>query len=80
MFSGCAKLKELDLSSWNMRNAKLRGYSLLSGCSSLEKINTPINLYCDIRMDYTYVDGKGTVYTSLPMDNTESIVLYKVSK
>lgn len=71
MFSNCKSLTTLDLSKFNLAKATTGAYgdygvsNMLSGCTGLTDLYTPINLSADVTLPKSMYDGD-TKYTSLP--------------
>ncbi len=79
MFSGCSRLKELDLSSFDVSKVELIT-NILEGCSALNKIHTPKNLKQSVGLPKAeagdaWQNDAGNTYTELPVDLNYSIVL-----
>lgn len=79
MFSGCSRLKELDLSSFDIAKA-VQATNILELCSALNKIHTPKNLKQFIELPKAesgdaWQDGAGNTYTELPMNLGYSITI-----
>ena len=90
MFDYCSSLTCIDLSSFDLSdingsNGIYRIYSIFRGCEKLNTIYTPYNLYNTLvtfRLPEgigleAWNDSEGTVYTELPKNKSDSILLRK---
>lgn len=90
MFDYCSSLTCIDLSSFDLSNINgsngiYRIYSIFRGCEKLNTIYTPYNLYNTLvtfRLPEgigleAWNDSEGTVYTELPKNKSDSILLRK---
>ncbi len=84
LFCGCANLKKLDISTWDLRRAgRIENDDFgLDACYKLSEIRTPINLQSHIGIpnnNWKYEDGtefeKESANYSLPLNLKESITL-----
>ncbi|MCM1267071.1 MAG: BspA family leucine-rich repeat surface protein [Bacteroidales bacterium] len=82
MFSGCRSLKGLDLRSFDLSQIWSNSGEIFDGCTSLSYILTPKN--CPVVITLPVSDGEerwtseeGTVYTALPQNHAESMLLTK---
>lgn len=75
MFAGCAHLKTLDLSSFDMTNVTAYN-NMFGGDTALTTLKTPkINPHDDIPLPITLYSQDGTAYTNLPVTTGTSIEL-----
>ncbi len=79
MFSGCSRLKELDLSSFDVSKV-VQIINILEGCSALNKIHTPKNLKQSVGLPKAeagdaWQNDAGNTYTELPVNLNYSIIL-----
>ena len=76
LFSNKENLNHVDMSNLDVSEATDMS-SMFTGCSSLQKIETPKNCTLDVELTGSFVDENGNVYTSLPKNLSESITLTK---
>ncbi len=76
MFEGCSSLKTLDISQFNTKNVNYMS-NMFEGCYKLKTLKTPA-VTGDVTTEFWtyYMDGSKNRYTSLPKNQTKSIVLY----
>ncbi|SDB35803.1 BspA family leucine-rich repeat surface protein [Eubacterium oxidoreducens] len=76
MFEGCSSLKTLDISQFNTKNVNYMS-NMFEGCYKLKTLKTPA-VTGDVTTEFWtyYMDGSKNKYTSLPKNQTKSIVLY----
>lgn len=75
MFAGCARLKTLDISSFDMTNVTAYN-NMFGGDTALTTLKTPkINPHDDIPLPRTLYSQDGTAYTNLPVTTGTSIEL-----
>ncbi len=77
MFYNCTALTKLDMSSCDF-GAVTEASEMLYGCTSLGYIKTPKNLQIDIALAGELEDKDRNIYTQLPKNLEESIVLTHV--
>ena len=73
------QLTSIDFSGADFSNAEYVD-NLLSNCRNLTTIQTPVNLTLEVYLAGAYVDGQGNVFTSLPMNRSDSITLTKTEQ
>lgn len=79
LFMGCRRLKELDLSSFDVANAT-RMTGMFERCLALNKMDTPKNLKQFVELPASekgdeWHDDAGKTYTELPMNLDYSVTL-----
>lgn len=88
IFGCCHSLTSLDISSWNLQNVQkyennfdlneTGGPSFVSYDTMLTQIKTPVNLKVEVKLpEGEWTDGTGKRYTTLPVNESISIVLNK---
>ncbi len=77
MFYHCYGLESLDLSNFDLSSLN-NASDMLGGCTSLSYIKTPKNVNIDIVLPKELEDKERTIYTVLPKNLEESIVLTHV--
>lgn len=82
MFLHCNGLTSIDMSRFDMSQATTMS-GMIAGCTSLTEIAIPRNVQtdADIRLPSgTWRDASGNIYTKLPVGQTESFIITKVSE
>ena len=83
MFYGCSSLTGLDLRNFDMGSVTgADGNNMFGNCSSLSYLFTPKNCKTAVSLPMPantdrWTSQDGTVYTELPREQTESILIYK---
>lgn len=75
-FTSCSKLASIDLSDSDFSQVNV-AKNILSGCKAISMIKTPINLNCDVQLDWLYTDKLNFYDNKLPKGSTKSITIYK---
>ena len=80
MFSYCQRLLSVNLGCFNAENTK-NMESIFEGCYDLTKIQTPYNISLSVNLlpDTLWYDSEGNLYTELPQNKSESVLLTKKS-
>lgn len=87
MFRGCSSLTTLDLSGFDFSAVTAVNKGMLENCGSLARIHTPRNFNYSTAVELPkndaadkWYDAAGIVYTELPRNRTDSIILTKNKK
>ena len=72
MFDGCIKLRELDISSFDLSNATIKKHEtieMFDDCFELETLKTFKNNQYLVKLPVAMVDAAGELYVEIPAGN-----------
>ena len=79
LFRRCTSLTKLDIGNWDLSSIET-AYNMLDEDVNLGMIKAPAGMPKKVGLPAVYAGSDGEIYTSLPMDKEESIILTWISE